>query len=110
MTQILTDGELLFYMPGWLCAPGEPAWRIIMALAIKADAVGDYDGVRPIIDDEQRLLVVEMPSPTENGVPSEAVINSLREFMEEDEIVELIEAFSRFENIRQDEVEIELPE
>jgi hypothetical protein len=108
MTEILTDGDLLFYMPEWVCTPGEPIWRIVMALGLKADAVGDYDGVRPIVDAEQRLLAVEMPSPATNGVPSEDVINSLREFLNEDEIVELINSFSHFEKIRQDEVEIEL--
>lgn len=111
MTEILTDRDLIFYMPDWVCAPDEPVWRNIMAIAMKADQIGEFEGgVRPIIDEHDRIVAIEMPNPAYNGVPSEAVLNSLRGLgMEERDISDLIDSFTEFESTREPTREVELP-
>ena len=43
------------------------------------------------IDEDDNLLAIDMPSPTENGVPREEVLSILRTMINEEDITEIIE-------------------
>ena len=43
------------------------------------------------IDEDDNLLAIDMPAPTENGVPREEVLSILRTMINEEDITEIIE-------------------
>ena len=50
------------------------------------------DGIFAFISDEDDMLMaIDMPSPLSNGVPKEATISVLRDYLNEDEITDIIE-------------------
>ena len=77
-----------------------------MALGLKASQTGDFGaGVVAIIDEDDMLLAVELPAPSVRGVPSEAVINALRQFLNEEDITEVIDVYTKVEEAQQ-EIEV----
>ena len=70
-----------------------PFWTAFVMVGHMCDApVEISDGMFAFIsDDDDMLLAIDMPSPLSNGVPKEATISVLRDYLNEDEITDIIE-------------------
>ena len=70
-----------------------PFWTTFLMVGHMCDApVEISDGMFAFIsDDDDMLLAIDMPSPLSNGVPKEATISVLRDYLNEDEITDIIE-------------------
>ena len=103
---MFTDKDRTLFIPDEHIVPTEPFWKSLMALGLKASQTGDFGaGVVAIIDEDDMLLAVELPAPSVRGVPSEAVINALRQFLNEEDITEVIDVYTKVEEAQQ-EIEV----
>ena len=105
-TNVFIDGDRVIYvtphtyndvldMPevaGWTSAD-LPFWTAFMMVGHMCDTpVEISDGIFAFISDEDDMLMaIDMPSPLSNGVPKEATISVLRDYLNEDEITDIIE-------------------
>ena len=49
------------------------------------------EGMFAFIDEDDNLMAIDMPTPTQNGVPTEAILSVLRDWLPEDEIIDIME-------------------
>lgn len=77
---------------GWTSAD-LPFWTAFMMVGHMCNNPEEIsDGIFAFISDEDDMLMaIDMPSPLSNGVPKEATISVLRDYLNEDEITDIIE-------------------
>lgn len=89
MPMTFNDAGRILYICDAETVPGAPYWKAIMALTFHAEEIRQADELSLFLDDDQRVLGVDMPSPVIAGIPQEAVLHKLREMFSEGEITEL---------------------
>ena len=69
-----------------------PFWTIPMTIGAFCDNPLEIaDGMFAFIDEDDNLMAIDMPTPTQNGVPTEAILTVLRDWLSEDEITDIME-------------------
>ncbi|MBT7693768.1 MAG: hypothetical protein HN750_17375 [Gemmatimonadales bacterium] len=86
MPVAMNDTGRILYICDAETVPGVPYWNAIMVLSYHTDQVHQADGLAFFLDEDQRVLGIDMPTPVVSGVPEEAVLHTLRTMIPEDEI------------------------
>jgi hypothetical protein len=69
-----------------------PFWSIPMTIGAFCDnPVEIAEGMFAFIDEDDNLMAIDMPTPAQNGAPSEAILSVLRDWISEDEITDIME-------------------
>jgi hypothetical protein len=69
-----------------------PFWSIQIAIGGLCEAPLEIaDGIFAFIDEEDNLMAIHMPVPAQNGVPTEAILAVLRDWISEEEIIDIME-------------------
>jgi hypothetical protein len=69
-----------------------PFWTILMTIGAFCEHPKEVaDGMFAFIDEGDNLMAIDMPTPAQNGVPSEAILSVLRDWISEEEIIDIME-------------------
>ena len=92
------DAGRILYVCDAEAVPGVPYWNAIIALTFHTETVSQANDLAFFLDEDQRVLGVDMPTPIISGVPQEAVLHTLREMFAEDEITNLLDGIVEAES------------
>lgn len=69
-----------------------PSWSIPMTIGAFCDNPLEIaDGMFAFIDEDDNLMAIDLPMPTQNGAPIEDILSVLRDRLPEDEITDIME-------------------